>query len=176
MPDGKCDWPPSACDLKIISAPCEEDGVDVEDCKDKRECPIIIDTANDVWELVNKPEAKATQVLIIDPSTSQGSSTSSSGVAGSLPPVRETCSASYYTDRAVLAWDSKYRASNGAAHKTLPPETHVWVEYQGKVVEVIIDDRGPYIAGRCIDLLETEFSQLGPLSAGVLNDVKLRWW
>ena len=180
LPDGKCDWPPSACDLKIISAPCEEDGVNVEDCKDKRECPIIIDTANDVWELVNKPEPEDTQILVIDPSTSQGTGTqggtSSNNNLGSLPPVRETCTASYYTDRAVLAWNSAYRNTMGAAHKTLPPGTHVWVEYQGKVVEVVIDDRGPYIAGRCIDLLENSFSQLAPLSAGVLNDVKLMWW
>lgn len=179
LPDGKCDWPPSACSIKIISAPCEEDGVKVEDCKDKSDCPIIIDTANDMWELVNKPAPTDTEIIVIDPSTNTGSSnggTSSNNALGSLPPVRETCTASYYTDRAVLAWNSTYRNVMGAAHKTLPPGTHVWVEYQGKVVEVVIDDRGPYIAGRCIDLLENSFSQLAPLSAGILHDVKLRWW
>lgn len=50
-----------------------------------------------------------------------------------------------------------------AAHKTLPFWTKVTVtnESNGKTTEVCIVDRGPYIAGRCIDLSPKAASALG---------------
>lgn len=177
LPSGECDWPPSGCKLQIISAPCKEDGITVEDCKDVTQCPIIVDPSTELWELeTHKPVQQSQTVSYTKVTGTQGnSSSSSSGVTG-LPPVRETCNASYYTDRAVLAFNGKYRSDNGAAHKTLPGGTEVWVSYQGKTVKVVIDDRGPYIDGRCIDLQENEFAQLAPLSQGVIPGVELRWW
>jgi rare lipoprotein A len=62
-----------------------------------------------------------------------------------------------------------------AAHKTLPFGTMVEVTNlaNGKFVTVKITDRGPYGAGRVIDLSSGAFKLLAPLSTGVIN-VKYR--
>lgn len=56
-----------------------------------------------------------------------------------------------------------------AAHKTLPFGTHVRVRdiENLKSVVVRITDRGPYVAGRVIDLSKKSFEVLAPASAGV---------
>lgn len=55
-----------------------------------------------------------------------------------------------------------------AAHKTLPLGSVVRVENQqtGKVVKVTINDRGPYVRGRIIDLSKAAGRQLGIIPAG----------
>jgi rare lipoprotein A len=61
-----------------------------------------------------------------------------------------------------------------AAHKKLPFGTKVKVTNvrNGKSVIVRINDRGPFVRGRIIDLSRSAFSKIGNTSAGVL-DVKL---
>jgi len=54
-----------------------------------------------------------------------------------------------------------------AAHKTLPFGTLVRVTYKGKSVVVRINDRGPYGAGRVIDLTSAAAAVIGLKSAGV---------
>jgi rare lipoprotein A len=56
-----------------------------------------------------------------------------------------------------------------AAHKTLPFGTCVEVTSltNGRSVRVRINDRGPYVAGRIIDLSEAAARQLGMISSGV---------
>lgn len=55
-----------------------------------------------------------------------------------------------------------------AAHRTLPLGTHVRVTtLSGRVVTVRINDRGPFIAGRTIDLSDAAASALGVKGAGV---------
>lgn len=56
-----------------------------------------------------------------------------------------------------------------AAHRTLPMGTRLVVEHvgNGRTVEVKINDRGPYIEGRIIDLSRAAASQLGMLRQGV---------
>ena len=63
-----------------------------------------------------------------------------------------------------------------AAHKTLPKGTVVRVENlaNGKWVNVVIRDRGPYGKNRIIDLSDEAFRRLAPLSTGILN-VRIRW-
>jgi rare lipoprotein A len=63
-----------------------------------------------------------------------------------------------------------------AAHKTLPFGTAVTVTDldNGKSVTVTINDRGPYAAGRIIDLCPTAFAALAPLGQGVA-DVRISW-
>ena len=58
-----------------------------------------------------------------------------------------------------------------AAHKTLPFGTIVEVTNlaNGKSVQVEITDRGPYGAGRIIDLTSTAFEEIASLGAGVVN-------
>lgn len=55
-----------------------------------------------------------------------------------------------------------------AAHKTLPLGSVVRVVNQktGKSIQVTINDRGPYIRGRIIDLSKAAGRQLGIIPAG----------
>ncbi len=58
-----------------------------------------------------------------------------------------------------------------AAHKTLPFGTIVKVENpaNGKWVKVKINDRGPYVDGRIIDLSHSAFEAIATLSSGLVN-------
>ena len=91
------------------------------------------------------------------------------GNAGSLGLSR-TGIASYY-------WEPQALASGGwfnpnamtAAHKTLPFGTRVRVRHLGNggSVDVRINDRGPYVAGRIIDLSKGAAAQIGMTKQGV---------
>ncbi len=61
-----------------------------------------------------------------------------------------------------------------AAHRTLPFGTcvHVVSLQTGRSVKVRINDRGPFVGNRLIDLSEAAAGELGMLSAGV-GQVKL---
>lgn len=48
-----------------------------------------------------------------------------------------------------------------AAHKTLPFGTIVKVSYNGKSIKVRINDRGPFIKGRTIDLSKAAAQKIG---------------
>jgi rare lipoprotein A len=58
-----------------------------------------------------------------------------------------------------------------AAHKTLPFGTRVRVTHlgNGRSVEVTINDRGPYIAGRIIDLSKAAAGVIGMQGQGIAN-------
>lgn len=83
----------------------------------------------------------------------------------------QTGLASYY-------WQPQRVASGGwfnpramtAAHKTLPFGTRVRVtnKRNGKSVEVTINDRGPYVGGRIIDLSAAAAGAIGMKKAGVV--------
>lgn len=53
------------------------------------------------------------------------------------------------------------------AHRTLAFGTIVAVRYQGRCVEVRVTDRGPYIAGRSLDLSRGAARALGMIEEGV---------
>ncbi|SQD77560.1 Lipoprotein A family protein (fragment) [Moritella yayanosii] len=57
-----------------------------------------------------------------------------------------------------------------AAHKTLPFGTVVKVinTTNNKSVEVKINDRGPFVRGRVIDLSQKAFEQMGSTNQGVV--------
>lgn len=63
-----------------------------------------------------------------------------------------------------------------AAHRTLPFGTVVRVTNlaNGRSIAVTIRDRGPFGAGRIIDLSSIAFGEIAPLGAGVIN-VKIEW-
>jgi rare lipoprotein A len=94
---------------------------------------------------------------------SSGADTGGSSAGGGL--------ASYY-------WQPQRVASGGwfnpnamtAAHKTLPFGTRVRVtnERNGQSVDVTINDRGPYIAGRVIDLSSAAAGAINMKGAGVV--------
>lgn len=54
-----------------------------------------------------------------------------------------------------------------AAHKSLPFGTRLRVTYQGRSVVVRINDRGPYVRGRQLDLSTAAARRLGLTRAGV---------
>jgi rare lipoprotein A (peptidoglycan hydrolase) len=49
----------------------------------------------------------------------------------------------------------------GVAHKTLPCGTRVRLRYHGRSITVPVIDRGPYVAGRDLDLTEATRERLG---------------
>ncbi len=90
----------------------------------------------------------------------------------------QTGKASFYADKfegIATASGEKYKHSKlTAAHKTLPFGTKVRVTNMSndKSVEVTINDRGPYVEGRVIDLSRAAAEELGFTNMG-LADVKL---
>ena len=87
------------------------------------------------------------------------------------PKVVDTgsCGASFYSEGQLTANGEYFDPSAmTAAHKTLPFNTKVRVTNPatGKSVTVRINDRGPFIEGRCLDLSRAAFAAIAPLSAG----------
>jgi rare lipoprotein A len=82
-----------------------------------------------------------------------------------------TCQASYYTDEGSRTASGEIFHVNDftAAHKTLPFNTRVRVTNvsNGKSTVVRINDRGPFAAGRCLDLTTAAFTAIASQSAGV---------
>ncbi|MGZ8581564.1 MAG: ubiquitin-like domain-containing protein [Actinomycetota bacterium] len=76
----------------------------------------------------------------------------------------------------LATWYDPPWAGLTAAHPTLPFGTLVTVTdaETGRSVTVTINDRGPFGAGRIIDLSPEAFAVLQPLGAGVL-DVSIAW-
>lgn len=81
--------------------------------------------------------------------------------------------ASYYADKFVgrkTANGELYNHSQyTAAHRTLPfgSKVRVFNTRNGKEVIVKINDRGPFISGRVIDLSKSAASELGIISSGL---------
>ena len=53
-----------------------------------------------------------------------------------------------------------------AAHRTLPLGTRLLVSYGGESVRVIVNDRGPYVAGRDLDLSLAAAREIGLTAPG----------
>ncbi|MFB4281408.1 septal ring lytic transglycosylase RlpA family protein [Nonomuraea sp. MTCD27] len=82
------------------------------------------------------------------------------------------CGASYYGEPQMTASGERFNpAAMTAAHKTLPLGSKVRVTNpnSGDSVTVRINDRGPYIGGRCLDLSRAAFAAIGNISAGVMR-------
>ncbi len=88
--------------------------------------------------------------------------------------VDQVGAVSFYEDRSVLAFP-KYRNARGCAHKRLDAGTVIRLRYKGKSTTCVVDDRGPYIAGRIVDLQAKQFAELAPLSAGVIYGVEISY-
>lgn len=80
--------------------------------------------------------------------------------------------ASYYWQPQALASGGRFNPNAmTAAHKTLPFGTKVRVTNRnnGKSVVVTINDRGPYVAGRVIDLSRAAAQAISMTGAGVAS-------
>lgn len=88
--------------------------------------------------------------------------------------VIQTGQASYYADKFHgRTTASGERFDNGAltaAHKTLPFGTRLVVENEqnGRRVTVRVNDRGPFVRGRVIDLSKAAARQINMMGAGVV--------
>ncbi|GAA3900392.1 hypothetical protein GCM10022228_08600 [Halomonas cibimaris] len=88
-------------------------------------------------------------------------------------PVTQKGKASYYSDRfqgALTASGTPFdQQALTAAHLTLPMGTKVKVTRPdtGKSVKVVINDRGPYVRGRIIDLSKRAARKLEFIERGV---------
>ncbi|MEU3231570.1 septal ring lytic transglycosylase RlpA family protein [Nocardiopsis alba] len=102
-----------------------------------------------------------------------GSDTSASSGGGQGTGEGGTCQASFYGDgfHGATTANGETFDTYGmtAAHKTLPFDTMVRVTNpsNGKSVTVRINDRGPYISGRCLDLSTAAFDEIIGTGAGV---------
>lgn len=85
----------------------------------------------------------------------------------------QTGKASFYADKfegSPTASGEKYRHSKKtAAHKTLPFGTKVRVTNleNNKTIEVVVNDRGPYVDGRIIDLSRSAAEELDYINKGL---------
>ena len=77
--------------------------------------------------------------------------------------------ASWYTDTKTASGERYCRKSLTAAHRSLPMGTRVLVRNvsNGRTVVVRINDRGPYIKGRTIDVSEAAARELGMINSGI---------
>lgn len=98
----------------------------------------------------------------------------SRGGPGAAAPVPTgeggSCEASMYSDPQPTASGELFDPSAmTAAHKTLPFNTTVEVTNiaNDRSVTVRINDRGPFVAGRCLDLSAAAFSAIASPSQGV---------
>jgi rare lipoprotein A len=102
------------------------------------------------------------------PSTKSPSQPSSTGTVSNSG----TCGASYYTTGTTTANGEPFDTNAfTAAHKTLPFNTRVIVTNtaNGKSVTVRINDRGPFVSGRCLDLTRAAFSAIASINSGVIT-------
>ncbi|MFI0449077.1 septal ring lytic transglycosylase RlpA family protein [Actinomadura sp. 6N118] len=82
-----------------------------------------------------------------------------------------SCEASYYWESQPTASGERFDPSElTAAHKTLPMDSKVRVtnKNNGKAVVVRINDRGPYVGGRCLDLSKAAMAEVGGTGSGVI--------
>lgn len=83
--------------------------------------------------------------------------------------------ASYYTQAGGPVAFPRVRTSNGCAHRTAAAGTVLHLRRGGNTATCVVNDRGPYAGGRIVDLQPKQFRQLGPISAGVLRGVEIRY-
>lgn len=94
--------------------------------------------------------------------------------AACSPKLTQQGKASYYADafsgRKTARGERFRQGKRTAAHQSLPFGTKVRVTNlkNGKTVRVRINDRGPFVEGRIIDLSKKAARRLGMLKAGVV--------
>jgi rare lipoprotein A len=94
--------------------------------------------------------------------------------------ITQAGEASYYADkyqgRKTANGETFRQSKRTAAHRTLPFGTKVTVKNltNGRKVKVRINDRGPFVKGRIIDLSKRAAKKLDMVNAGIA-DVEIRY-
>ena len=123
-------------------------------------------------QVTKEPVAQVTQVGTKKKASKSSDSGSRSGGGDLSPASGSSCQASYYWQEQTTASGERFNPSDlTAAHKTLPLGSKVKVTNpsNGKTVVVRINDRGPYVAGRCLDLSKAAMETIGGTSSGVIT-------
>lgn len=102
-------------------------------------------------------------------------------LASCSPKISEQGKASFYADffqgRQTANGETFRQRKMTAAHRTLPFGTKVRVKNlkNGKTIKVKINDRGPFVDGRIIDLTKKAARKLGMVNDGVVPvEIKYR--
>lgn len=117
---------------------------------------------------VKGPENNSGEVVNSDSASDAASEDEDSSYDDRFPPQQGK--ASWYQIHRRTANGERYSSTGmQAAHKTLPFDSMVEVKClkTGKVVQVRINDRGPYVRGCIIDLNREAAQKLGILKRGV---------
>ncbi|WP_406073970.1 septal ring lytic transglycosylase RlpA family protein [Micromonospora sp. NBC_01638] len=134
------------------------------------------------------PSASAPPSVSASPSASRSQQAASRAKARTVPPkpsptakkttkapnvlASGSCGASFYSDGQLTANGESFNPNElTAAHKTLSFNTKVRVTNpaNGKSVVVRINDRGPFIDGRCLDLSRAAFATIASVDVGALT-------
>jgi len=123
-------------------------------------------------DLPPSPQATRSTEATRSPTKKPSTSKAPTSKAPTTVSSAGTCSVSYYETGSTTASGESFDP-NGltAAHKTWKFGTMVRVTNlaNGKSVDVRINDRGPYVSGRCIDLARGAFVKIASVNAGVIN-------
>jgi rare lipoprotein A len=85
-----------------------------------------------------------------------------------LAQAEKCASASWYQSGTKTASGERFVPSGlTAAHRTLPFGTKLKVTHKGKSVVVTVNDRGPFVKGRTLDLSRGAAKKLGMIDKGV---------
>ena len=110
--------------------------------------------------------AKATTTTAAPATTTTAKPTTTSTMGPPPPCCRQEGGASYHD----------YADATTCAHKSLPKGTALKVTNlaNGKATSCVVNDRGPYVEGRILDLSKPAFSEIASLSDGVIR-VSIEW-
>lgn len=118
------------------------------------------------------PQPPASAAAPSERRTPSRASRSRSSSAGGTVLSSGACVASYYDEGQQTASGEAFDPNAfTAAHRTLPLGSRVRVinARSGASVVVRINDRGPYVSGRCLDLSRAAFEAIASLGAGTAS-------
>jgi Lytic transglycolase len=150
----------------LATGPTEVSGISTERVRDVARAPAVL-SAESTPQATVEPEPAATPEATPVPTPAP---TAAPRVVATLPPLPDPPTAGiviaswygpgFYGNR--TACGQTYTPEIiGVAHRTLPCGTLVVLEYRGRTMTVPVIDRGPYIAGRTLDLSNATRIALG---------------
>jgi rare lipoprotein A len=126
-----------------------------------------------VTQIGTKEAKKPSESKSSESSDSSDSNKASGGGSSTTPASgANSCPASYYWENQTTASGEQFNPNDlTAAHKSLPLGSKVKVTNpsNGKTVVVRINDRGPYVGNRCLDLSKAAMETIGGTSSGVIT-------
>lgn len=120
----------------------------------------------------DSPHAKSSEEPAEPPKAAKPAKAAKKATAKTKVISSGRCGASYYDEGQMTASGERFNPNAmTAAHKTLAMGSKVRVTNprNGRTVTVRINDRGPFISGRCLDLSRAAFDAIGSLSTGAMT-------